>query len=244
MYPPKWTLRAIFAAGVVVAGAAAPRASAQPQPNPFPAPGGFPQQFAPLFPGQPRPPAIFAPPQFNVPGFQFNPDPFFNNPRLNSVQFVPVNPFAPNPFFVNPFLTNPFTLVNNPQLNPFRNPLGWNQLGPNPFGPNPFASPFAPVVVSTPAIAIQQPGFLQRRGPDLQVNPWSGTVVKPFTGVAQTADGRVFFQLGRDGIPSVFNPSAPRTGVFVDPAFGTFLNPRTGVIVRPGNTSVFLPWTP
>jgi hypothetical protein len=256
MNPPKWTLRAIIvAAGVLAAVAAAPRAGAQPQANPFRAPPGFgPVNFpGPLFPGQPRAPVVINQPQFNVPGFRFNPDPFGNNPRLNPVQFVPVNALQPNPFFVNPFLVNPFNnpfaannpfaLVNNPLNNPFHNPLN-NPFVANPFGPNPFASPFAPAVFTQPALAIQQPGFLRWAGPDLQLNPWSGTAVKPSLGVAQTADGRVFFQLGRDGIPTVFNPNAPRTGVFVDPTFGTFLNPRTGVIVQPGGTRVFLPWIP
>jgi hypothetical protein len=168
---------------------------------------------------------------------------------LNSVQFVPVNPFQPNPFFANPFLVNPFNpqFLNNP-LNPFHprfNPFAVNPFTPNPFGPNPFANPFAPAVISTPAVAVQQPGFFQRVGPDLAVNPWSGTVVRPYTGVAQTADGNVFYQLGRNGLPSVFNsPAAPRTGLFVSPTTGTLLNPNTGVIVQPGVTNVFVPWIP
>ena len=257
MKPPKWTLRAlVVAAGVTVTVAAAPQAGAQPR-GQFQAPPGFgPVNFpGPLFPGQPRAPVFLNPQPFNVPGWQFNPDPFNTNPRLNPVQFVPVNPFQQNPFFVNPFLVNPFNnqfannpFNNNPFNNVFVNPLGPqvgpSPFGPNPFGPNPFANPFAPVVFTQPAIAIQQPGFLRWSGPDLQVNPWSGTAVKPSLGVAQTADGRIFFQLGRDGIPTVFNPNAPRTGVFVDPTFGTFLNPRTGVIVQPGGTRVFHPWMP
>ena len=256
MNPPKWTIRALVAAaGVLATLATAPRAGAQPQANPVRAPPGFgPVNFpGPLFPGQPRAPVTVNPPPLNVPGWQYFPDPFATNPWLTPTQFVPVNTLRPNPFFVNPFAvnpfnnpfaaSNPFALVNNPLNNPFKNPLS-NPYTANPYGPNPFASSFAPVVVSTPAVAVQQPGFLRWAGPDLQVNPWSGTAVKPSLGVAQTADGRVFFQLGRDGTPTVFNPNAPRTGVFVDPTFGTFLNPRTGVIVRPGGTNVFLPWTP
>lgn len=237
MYPPKWTLRAlVIAAGVVAAVAVAPRAAAQP--NPFRNPAGLGPQ--PLFPGQPRPPAFFPQAPINAPGIPFNPDPFGVNPRLNPVQFVPVNPWAPNPFFANPFLVNPF--VNNP-FNPFNNQLANNPFAPNPLI-NPFANPFAPAVFSTPAVAVQQPGFFQRVGPNLAVNPWSGTAVAPFTGVAQTADGNLYFRLGRDGTPTVFNPAAPRTNVYFSPASGSFLNPNTGVIVRPGGTSVFLPWTP
>ncbi|MBN9119445.1 MAG: hypothetical protein J0I06_09850 [Planctomycetes bacterium] len=242
MYPPKWTLRAIVAAGAILA-VAVPRAGAQPNPNPNPNPFRTPPGLGPLFPGQSRPPTVFLPPAFNVPGIPFNPDPFFANPRLNPVQFVPVNTAAPNPFFVNPFLVNPF---NNPfaDKNPFNNPLNplanSNPFSPNPFGPNPFANPFAPVVVSTPAVALQQPGFLQWRGPDLQVNPFSGTVVKPFTGVARTADGSLFYQLSPTGAPITFT-GGPRTGIYYDPVHGTYLNPITGVIVRPGGTSVFVP---
>lgn len=253
MYPPKWLLRAIVTTGAVVAIGTAPRAGAQPpQPGPAAAPapaGGQPQLPPPgvLLPGQPRLPVLTPPALPNVPGIAFNPDPFFTNPFLNPTQFVPVNTLAPNPFFANPYLVNPFTgRMMNP-ANPFAIGAADKQpLAPptGPFDPNPFTSPFAPAVFSTPAVAIQQPGYLQWRGPDLLVNPWSGTAVKPFSGVAQTADGRVYFQLGRDGTPTVFNPSAPRTGIYVDPTFGSYLNPTTGVIVRPGGTTVFLPWTP
>jgi hypothetical protein len=60
------------------------------------------------------------------------------------------------------------------------------------------------------------------------VNPVSGTVFKPLSGVARTADGSTFYHiLGSDQ--------------YFDPKNGSFFNPTTGVITRPGQAP-FLPW--
>jgi hypothetical protein len=224
MNPPKWTLRAIAGAVVVLAAVtAAPHASAQPRnnnANPFRlAPGGFVQGgLVPPVPiVQPIQPVIFQP--------QFGFNPFVINAALNPA------PFVPNPFIAGPFQINP---LNNPFNNPFVPQFVPNQFG-NPFV-NPFGNPFF-----QPTIAFQQPGRLFWRGPDFQVNPFTGTVVRPFTGVAQTADGSVFFQLSRRGIPTVFDTFGPRTNIYVNPETGALFNPNTGVIVRPG-TNGFGPW--
>lgn len=222
---------------------------------------------------QPKAPAIIVHPQFNsFPGFPaapfnqpaYNPGPFYNpalnNPWMNQTRFIPVNPYLNQPFNNNPFVNNPF---NNPFANnPFNNPFANNPFAPNPFVNNPFANPFAspfmtnplnqnpfanpfgPASFSTPPIAIQQPGYLLYRGPDLQVNPWSGMVYRPLTGIARTADGSTFFHVPGTGLPTVTGAYAAGSGLYFDPRHGTFLNPSTGVISKPGMTNVFVPWIP
>ena len=250
MNPQKWTFRAIATAtALVVFAAAAPRASAQPRdnnvnpfrlpPGGFVPPGGLVQPVAPVQPIAPIQPVLpVIAPQFGI----------------NPVGFAAVNPFAVNPFVNNPFanpfgpqavIAGPFQInpLNNPFNNPLNNPLG---LPPGPnfnFAQNPLASPFANPFFR-PTFAFQQPGRLFWRGPDLLVNPWSGTVVRPFTGVAQTADGTIFFQLSRNGLPTVFDQFGGRTNIYVNPSQGTLFNPVTGVIVQPGTASTFVPRLP
>lgn len=224
MNPPKWTFRTLAAALAVVAVSA--RAEAQ--------------QFQPQF-GPPRGPIIVHPQINTLPGFPIwptNPNPLFNpalnNPWLNQTNIIPVNPFfAPNPF-VNRFAPNPF--VPNPFIN--------NPFAPNPFAPNPFVTGVVPASFSTPPIAFRQPGFYYYRGPDLRVNPWSGTVYRPLSGVAQTGDGSVFYRVPGSGLPTATGAYAPGSGLYFNPVGGTFLNPASGVISRPGVTNVFLPWMP
>lgn len=192
-----WTLPAFAALAAVVCGG---RADAQ----------------------QPQRPPIVAFPQINtlpgVPAAQlnppvFNPGPFYNpalnNPYLNQTNYIPVpvnNPlFAPN----NPFVNNPFALA-----------------GPNdPFAPNPFLpaggntgcycqGPYAP---STPPLAFRQPGQLFYRAPDLQVNPTSGLVYRPLSGVARTANGSTFYRVAGSGLPTYTGAYAPGTGLYYDP---------------------------
>ncbi|MBP3956620.1 hypothetical protein J8F10_15205 [Gemmata sp. G18] len=238
----KWSFRVLAALAAVAPATRAEAQQVQPQVG-----GGFrPQPNA----GQ-KAPAVIVHPQINtMPGIpasvvyppSFNPGPFFNpalnNPWLNQTQFVPYNPFVLNPF-------NPLFAPNNPFVN---NPFAPNPFVPNafnnPFAINPFNNPFRPFATSTPPIAIQQPGQLMWRGPDLQVNPISGTVYRPLSGIARTADGNTFFRVPGSGLPTFTGAYAPGTGLYFNPAQNTFLNPASGVISRPGVTTVFLPWIP
>jgi hypothetical protein len=221
MTPPTLMSRTLAAVAVLALalGATAGRADAQPRP-------ARPQPNA-------KPNPIIVHPQINtlpgIPAWQinppaFNPGPLFNpalnNPWLNQTQLVPVNPFA-NPFAPNPLAQAAF-------LN-------------NPFAVNAFASPYA---TSTPPMAIQQPGQLLYRGPDLQVNPTSGLVYRPLSGVARTADGSVFYRVPNSGLPTAAGAYAPGSGLYYDPRHNSFLNPSSGVISRPGTTTVFVPWLP
>ena len=177
-----------------------------------------------------------------------NPYSAFNNP-FNPLMFG-TNPFMPvaNPF--NPLL-NPFAPANNPFF-AFANPL--NPL--NPFALNPFmanlaavnqgnpflaqglnANPFGffgPGLAYTPPVAVQQPGVLLREGPNLAVNPVTGTVVLPMTGIATMADGSTFYRL-----PSGLTQST--SPVYYNPVGGTFFNPLTGVVARPGQVNAVVP---
>lgn len=226
MTPPKWTFHAI-AATVGMAAVLASRVEAQPKTNPKTHPPVHPA-VTPVV-GLPKaPPIIFYPQANSFPGIPaalynqpaFNPGPFYNpalnNPWMNQTRIIPTNPYA----FVN---------------NPFAN---------NPFANNPFANPFVPASYSTPPIAVRQPGYLLYRGPDLQVNPVSGMVYRPLSGVARTADGSTFFHVPNTGLPTVTGAYSPGSGLYFDPRHNTFLNPSTGVISKPGVTNIFIPWIP
>ena len=178
--------------------------------------------------GQKKPPAIIAYPQVGGPSPlpaalfyrpAFDPGPFYNpalnNPYLNQTNFIPDNPVAVNPAVA-------WTA----------RPIGGCIWGP------------VPLIQSTPPIAIRQPGQLLYKNPDLQVNPVSGLVYRPLTGLAVAADGSTFYRVPGSGLPTVTGAYAQGTGLYFDPQHNTFLNPATGVISRPGTTNVFIPWRP
>ncbi len=190
----------------------------------------------------PRQPIVM--PQFNsYPGLPANQlfrpavsppswlNPAINNPWMNrtNVVPVPVNRFALNPLQNNPFLANP--LLRNPGIN---QPLGVPGLEPG-------FSPGASVQIEPP-VAIQQAGTMMYKGPDLQVNPWSGTVYRPQSGVATLADGSTFLRVPGTGLPTSTGTYATGTGLYFNPAAGTFFNPASGVVSRPGRTNVFVPY--
>jgi hypothetical protein len=74
------------------------------------------------------------------------------------------------------------------------------------------------------------------------VNPVSGLVYRPLSGVARTADGSLFYYVPGTGLPTATGRYAQGSGLYFNPEGGTFLNPSTGVISRPGTTTVFMPW--
>jgi hypothetical protein len=264
----KWPLRSLAVAAVI--GLAARADAQQIQPGLRPAqpkidpPKADPKADPKAKPAeQPKNPIVVQPRINTLPGIPawqlnqpvFNPGPFYNpalnNPWMNQTRVVPYNPFLTqpinNPLFwpqPNPFVNNPFALIPN-------NPFAPNPFLVNPFN-NPFISPFnnpfntlygpGTSYSYTPPIAIQQPGQFFYRGPDLLVNPTSGTVYKPLTGVAQTADGSVFYRVPGTGLPTATGVYSPGSGLYFNPDAGTFLNPKTGVISKPGVTTVFTPW--
>lgn len=144
-------------------------------------------------------------------------------PSINTFPGFPINPYA-LPAYPNPAL-------NNPWMNQFQVvPVG-------PFGPVGF-----PPAASTPPIAVQQPGMMLYKGPDLQVNPRTGTVYRPQTGTATLADGSTFYRVPGSGLPNALGNYIPGTGLYYNPQGGTFFNPATGVISKPGTTNVFVPY--
>lgn len=238
----RWTLRALAAAVVVAASAgAAPAQLVQPQVPKSGVPvvprSGVPHnpiQVMPSINSWPGIPAYqLSRPAFDVPSWL---DPALNNPWMNPtvVRPVPVNPFAINPFFNNPLFINPL----------LRNPIGNNPFNIPGFDPRlgTSASLLAPAVSVTPPIAIKQPGMMMYKGPDLQVNPWSGTEYHPVSGVVKLADGTTFYRVPGTGLPTATGTYATGTGLYYNPTGGTFFNPNSGVVSKPGQTNVFVPY--
>lgn len=219
----KWALAALTAVAL------ATRADAQLQPGTRPAPKP-PTPFPSVnsWPGIPA--QSINPPLYN-PGPFYNPA--LNNPFLNQTQVIPFTPLANT-------LNNP--LAPNAWANfPFAPQTCIGGAGILPGGCIGFQGPFT---TYTPPLAVQQPGQLLWRGPDLQVNPVSGMVYRPLSGVAQARDGSVFYRVAGSGLPTFTGAYAPGTGLYFDPQRNTFLNPGTGVISRPGTTNIFVPWIP
>jgi hypothetical protein len=154
-------------------------------------------------------------------------------PRRNSIVVQPsINtwPGIPASSLNQPVYTPPFY---NPALNnPWMNPVTVTPV--NPFLP--------PAAVVRPPLAIQQPGTLLVRGPDLQVNPWSGTVYRPLSGIVTLADGSTFYRVPGSGLPTVTGAYATGTGLYYNPRSGTFFNPSSGVVSQPGSTNLFMPY--
>lgn len=215
--------------------------------NPFQPAGGnpfLPQPIVPRPQQPPRPvqvqPNVFLQPQVpNRGGVQL---PGLNFPLQHGNQFnSPYGPYASSV----PVLFNQIVIPNQ---NPFAPSLVIN----NPFAPNNFNRP--PIAFGPPpnffgggfwggfggGYTIQQPGAFQFRGPNRFVNPFSGTAYAPFSGVAQTADGSLFFRVPGTGVPNQFGNYAIGSGLYYNAESGAFLNPASGVISRPGN--FFLPY--
>jgi hypothetical protein len=252
--PHRWTLRTLAAVTLIALAAGVTAAQVgQPGANPNPGaksgqkhdpkhdPKTNPQPAATHRPAvNPHPPAMQRQPQPQT-LLRPNTNSIVVMPSINTLPVVPAaGPFLP---FTNPALSYPWpTPVAVPSFypfgNPFTNPFAvapFNPVLPNPFlrlPGNPLTNPFvAPgvIAVSTPPVALQQPGSLLPAGPDLAVNPWSGTVVQPVSGIATLANGSTFYRL----------PTA--VGVYYNPMGGTFFTPDTGVISKPG-TTVLLPY--
>ena len=168
------------------------------------------------------------------PAFPLLVNPALDNPWMNQVNVVPVrrNPFTMNPLFNNPFLLNPL-LRNSTFENPYNAPGYIPTYDPTLLNPS---------VTSTPPLAIRQPGMLMYKGPDLQVNPTSGTVYQPLSGVVTLSDGSKFYRVPGTGAPTATGTYATGTGLYYNPDGNTFMNPASGVISKPGQTNVFTPY--
>ncbi len=151
-------------------------------------------------------------------------------PSVNSWPGIPAQTLF-QPAFQAPWYTNP--ALNNPWMNQVVvTPV--NAWGVNPGIVN--------TAFSTPPIAVQQGGMMMYRGPNLQVNPWTGTVYQPLSGVVTLADGSSFYRVPGSGLPTAVGNYATGSGLYYNPRGGTFFNPSSGVISRPGTTNVFLPY--
>ena len=259
----RWTLRGLVAVAVLAGTHAAAQAQFQPQVSPK-LPWNHPlnqQQFQnPNFPWQKQPHqqqadqpnrSVMAMPQINTaPGIPaslvYRPvmnvpswlNPALNNPWMNQTVVTPVRmPFQMNPLFDNPFALNPLLqrawFLNQMNVPGFVPQGSLNELLPNSV---------TPAVSFTPPVAVKQPGMLMYKGPDLQVNPTSGTVYRPQSGVVTLADGSTFYRVPGSGLPTAIGTYAAGTGLYYNPDGNTFFNPASGVISKPGTTNVFLPY--
>jgi hypothetical protein len=114
--------------------------------------------------------------------------------------------------------------------NGFMQPGGFGPgIQPVPAGAVPVVSSFAsrPGLGVGPATQVE-PGWFSRVGPDLAVNRTTGTVLRPYSGVAYTAVVR----LPGSGTFTPWGAYLPGTGVYVNPFTGAAYNPQTGLILR------------
>jgi hypothetical protein len=255
------TLRGLVAVAALAGTTATVKAQIQPQARPN-LPWNHPlnQQFQnPNFPwqkqpaqqaGQPRNTVVAMPSINTLPGIPastiFRPvmdvpswlNPALNNPWMNQTVVTPVRvPFQMNPMFNNPFALNPLLQrawwLNQMNVPGFVPQTSLSELVPGPLTPG---------VSVTPPVAVQQPGLLIYKGPDLQVNATSGTVYRPQSGVVTLADGSKFYRVPGSGLPTAVGTYATGTGLYYNPDGNTFFNPSSGVISKPGTTNVFLPY--
>ncbi|MGL4420147.1 MAG: hypothetical protein ACRCZF_05755, partial [Gemmataceae bacterium] len=77
-----------------------------------------------------------------------------------------------------------------------------------------------------------EPGRFFPVGLDAAQNPVSGTVLRPFSGVAFTNEG-AFYRVPGTGSFTPFGTYVPGSGIYVNPFSGVNYNPQTGAIVRP-----------
>jgi hypothetical protein len=168
-----------------------------------------------------------------------------------------INPWV-RPAVVTPqsLFAQQYALLNaapiwNPSLAPYwaaaglNAPWGLNNsapvLQPGAFGPGvqPVPAGAVPTVstfVARPGLTVGgftqvEPGWFSRLGPDLAVNRITGTVLRPYSGVAFTAEGP-FVRVPGSGTFTPWGMYIPGTGIFVNPFTGAAYNPQTGLILR------------
>jgi hypothetical protein len=223
------------------------------QPKITPGPKPVPPPQAVHFPGLPgKKPNVYTMPSINSwPGIPVSPlsqtvwqPPFWNpaidNPWMNrtTINSYPIGPFNNpfnNPFVINPLLANPVVI----------NPLIQTRNQFNPFGIPPYRPRYDHPEIEvqhTPAQAVQEPGMLLYKGPDLQVNPWSGTEYHPVSGTVTLADGSTFYRVAGSGLPTAFGTYASGSGLYYNPIGGTFFNPSSGTLSKPAQTNIFMPY--
>jgi hypothetical protein len=224
----RWTFRPLAAAALFAA--ATPTASAQ-----------VVQKTAPGGAGQSRP----AQPKNEPPKNPFAPIPIpatqptrtatksstYLMPSVSSWPGIPMTPiYAQTPMLFNPALDNPWM-----------NQVTVTRYPANPFTMNPLLAN-SPLTTYAPPLAIREPGTMLYQGPDLQVNPTSGTVYHPVSGTVTLPDGSTFYRVPGSGVSTPLGNYSSGTGLYYNPMAGTFFNPASGVLSRPGRTNIYLPY--
>jgi hypothetical protein len=139
-------------------------------------------------------------------GFQQNPNMF------------PGAQFGPQPIYgLNQFGgANGFNRFNGTPYG-FGNAGGFGYGNQLPYGNNP---------------QQYEPGKFYPVGMDAAVNPVTGTVLRPYSGVAFTNEG-AFYRVPGSGRFTPFGTMVPGSGVYLNPFTGVAYNPQTGAIQRP-----------
>jgi len=258
------TLRVLLSVGFVAVTAAASQAQfTQPKFDTRPIPwtpqyqnSQFPWQRQPQQQQQPNPPAgqpkqpIYTMPAINtlpgIPAYAVSRpvfslpswlDPAVSNPWMNQT-IVRRSPFVMNPLFNDPFALNPL-LQRAAWYNSLNLPGYVRQSSLLDGG----LLPAVPAAVTvTPPVATREPGTYYYKGADLQVNPATGSVYQPRSGVVTLADGTKFYRVPGSGLPTATGNYATGTGLYYDPDGNTFFSPASGIMSKPGTTNVFLPY--
>jgi hypothetical protein len=141
-----------------------------------------------------------------------------------------INPWARPNFYPVPINPWGYQFSQQQQTNYYNNGNGYGntttfsqttQIVPNGFN-NPFLQP---------GFAQREAGAVIQVGRNLAVNPITGTIVRPLSGVAITREG-TFYQVPGTGSFSPWGAYIPGSGTYVNPFTGTSYNPTTGLIVR------------
>lgn len=110
-------------------------------------------------------------------------------------------------------------------------------LQPGGFGPGIQPIPIQDNIVGV-SPGVQQgpftqlePGFFARVGPDVAINRTTGTVLRPYSGVAFTNEGP-FYRMPGSGSFTPWGAYIPGTGMYRNPITGAAYNPQTGLIIR------------
>ncbi len=116
--------------------------------------------------------------------------------------------------------------IFNPSLYPA---YSFNNFGYQNFGVNQFNN--LGVNQFNPPSVQQEVGGFVAVNRTTAINPVSGTILKPYKGVALTREG-TFYQVPGTGSITAWGTYVPGSGVYVNPFTGTRYNPSTGLIVR------------
>lgn len=133
------------------------------------------------------------------------------------------NYYIPPAAYFNYAVQYNYATIFNPSL---YSPLGTYDYGYQNFGVNQFGG----LGLNAGVVQKEVGGFVPVNR-TTAVNPVSGTILKPYQGVALTREGP-FYRVPGTGSITAWGTYLPGSGVYVNPFSGTQYNPATGLIAR------------